>query len=684
MKILGKKVICVAIACTVVFSGLYSASAAMIGNGAAVMTISLSDAFEDQALTYTRILCLKHSGNSNGTLIVTCDQHSWVNGQQVWPIYRSTDGGSSWSHITDVTDTVFGTDRKAQPMLYELPQNVGDLSQGTLLLAGNLVPDDQSSSRLVIYKSTDHGSTWTYLSTVDTGGPFEYDRSPESTTTTVWEPFLYMDDYGHLVCAFSDERQKSSGVLQALSFRYSSDGLNWSSLSNMVAIDNENDRPGMVTVSALPDGRYIAAYEVVNRPSYGQNSSVVYYKFSDDGITWDADDLGILATTKDGLHLGSSPYVKWVDAGGPNGMVIIGSKWAVNENGDIQDGGQNFFVNYNLGEGSWERLPQPLSWNGTDVTYLDAFSQCIETNADDTILYETANIINTAHTGIDLRVGTLPLNAAIYEAENAELTDVTIRDNDDASNGQEVGYINYDTSIVDFNDVIVPTSGEYSVYVRYNNGSGGPSRHTVTVNGGTGFSLNYPATVDWNRYQWVKFNCSLDQGSNSISFAFDGSTYAELDCIEVCKSDEDLARDFMLKNRNSEKYLEVPSMSTAPGQQLGQWGFTGYPCQLWKTSKIQDSSYYTLTNLNSGMLCDISGGSIDDGAAAVQSPLSGNYSQNWEFEKTDEGYFHLLNCNSGKLLEVANNLTDDGAVADQYGETGYACQEWTFVKEGMR
>jgi hypothetical protein len=683
MKHIGMKFTGIAVIFILLLTCALEASAAITGNGVVAMSIDLEDAFEDQALTYARILCLKHNGSYNGTLIITCDQHSWVNGEQVWPIYRSTDGGNTWTHITDVTDTLFGTTRKAQPMLYELPHDVGDLEEGTLLLTGNLVPYDQSSSRLVIYKSTDCGNSWTYLSTVDTGGPFIYDPSPTSTTTTVWEPFLYVDDYGHLVCAFSDERQKEDGVLQALSLRYSSDGVNWSDLINIVAIDNLNDRPGMITVSPLPNGKYIATYEVVNRPSYDQNSSVVYYKFSDDGITWDANDLGILAETKEGLCLGSSPYVKWVDAGGPNGMIIIGSKWAVNENGDIQDGGQNFFVNYNLGEGYWERLPQPLTWDGEDITYLDAFSQCIETNVDNTVLYEAANMGNLSETGCEVRVGTMPLTMGLYEAENATLTDVSIRDNDDASNGLEVGYINYPTSVLSFDDVKTSSSGTYVVYVRYNNGTGSTSFHSVSVNGSASFSVNYPATVDWNRYQWTSFTCSLNSGLNTIDFRYNG-TYAEIDCIAIYKSGTDISRDFMIKNRNSGKFLETPGMSMEDNTELVQWSDTDYPCQIWNVADSGTDGYYTFTNKNSGKRCQIYNASMENGAAAVQYTPNSSYNQQWSLEATDSGYFHLKNRNSGKLLEIMYNLTTDGAAVVQWDETGYPCQEWTFIKEGIQ
>lgn len=684
MSHLIKKACCALLSAAVILTCVLPASAAATtGNGSTAMALKLSDAFDKEAITYSRILCLKNNGGNNGTLLVTGDQHSWVNGEQVWPIYRSIDGGTSWAHITDVKDATFGTNRKGQPMLYELPRAVGSLPAGTLLLAGNLVPDNKSSTRIVVYKSIDMGASWTYMSTVDTGGPFDYDRSPSSTTSTIWEPFLYLDSKGRLVCAYSDEREKSDNVLQALVLRYSSDGISWSTKKNVVAIGNSNDRPGMITVTQLPNGKFFATYEVVNKPNYTINSAPTYCKFSDDGVTWNANDLGTLVKTADGYGLGSSPYVKWVNAGGPNGMVIVGSKWALDQNGNIQDGGQNFLVNYNLGQGNWERLPQPLSWNAADATYLDGFSQCIDTNAQGTVLYESANIYNPSSKSCEIRVGTLPLTGGIYEAENASLTDCSVRTNADSSNGREVGYINNSTSSVNFTDVKVPVNGTYTVNVRYNNGSGAASSHSVSVNGTAKGSVSYPITTDWNRYQWASFNCTLNAGVNSIKLSYNG-THAEVDCILVSKSGQDISPSFMLKNRNSGKFLEVPSMSTADATALQQYGATGYSCQIWKVSASSSGQYCIIANKNSGKLCEIYKASTANGAAAVQGSPSGNYSQEWSLSPTNEGYFHVVNHNSGKFLEVAGNSTADGASVNQWENTGYPCQEWTLVKEGIQ
>lgn len=660
-----------------------TAQAGTTGNGVDIFTVDVSDSFdEEQALTYGRIVCLKNSGSSNGTLLATCDQHVWVDNEQVWPIYRSTNDGESWTHIADVKDETFGTNRKAQPMLYELPQAVGDLPAGTVLLAGNLVPDDQSSSRIVIYSSTDHGTSWSYLSTVDVGGPFDYDNSASSTTTTIWEPFLYMDDYGHLICAFSDERQKDNGVLQALSLRYTSDGLTWSEESNIVAITNQNDRPGMVTVSQLPNGKYIATYEVVNKPSYTQNSSPVYCKFSEDGLNWNESDLGTLLVTEDGQSLGSSPYVKWVDAGGPNGMVVVGAKWVVNSNGDIQEGGQNFFVNYNLGEGTWERYPNAITWNGEDIVYLDAFSQCLETNEDDSKIYQVANLGHASSKTCTLTVGTLSTQLAIYEAENATLSNVQTIDCEDASGKTEVGYINYTNSSITFDKVTVPKKGSYRIYVRYNNGSGATAQHAVLVNDADSYTVSYIPTLDWHQYYWASFDCSLKKGQNSIKISF-SSGYAEIDCIAIGKNGYDLNSTFMIQNRNSGKYLEVADMSTQSGKILTQYGKTLYPCQLWQI-EAAGNGFYTLTNRNSGMVAAVEDNSLADGANVIQRAAGADDGEKWSLDMTDDGYCHLINGSSGKYMEILSNLTEDGAKVGQWGPTSYNCQQWKIVKEAIR
>ncbi len=670
------------------FTGLGPAQAVTTGNGALVYSPAAGTSFAPEGgravgSTYAKIIVLKNSGASNGTQLVTFDKLVLVGGVQQYPIYRSTDNGATWSNIANVSPSSnFPTlTRTAQPFLYELPQAVGSLPAGTVLLSGMIMPTDRSSSRLVLYKSLDHGVTWSLQSTIDTGGPAVYDPSPTSTTTTVWEPSLIVDGSGGLVAYFSDERQKASGVLQAVSYRRSTDGgLTWGSLVNVSAPNNNSDRPGMITVTKLPDGRYLATFEVVNRPSLSLNTAPVYYKTSTDGLTWSpSTSIGTQVKLANGLGIGSSPFVKWVPTGGPKGMVVIASKWSLTSTGAI-DRGANFFVNYNLGEGPWERLPMAVTYDSTDSDggSFSGFAQGIDVSTDGRTLYQATNVDNPSTTYNDIRVGSIPLDSQQYEAEKATLTDATLVTDPAASNGSKVGNINNAGSTVNFS-VQVPAAGSYTVNVRYDNGTGATSTHSVKVNGGTASSLSYPATTNWGRFRWVQFTATLNAGTNSIAFT-KSTGFAELDSIQLYRSAL-MDTQFRVVNRNSSKYLEIASASLVDGAGAGQWGDTGNRTQIWNFHAISGATQ--LYNDNSGKLLEIPGASTANGVQARQLGPTGLTTQNW-LPATSTGWWTFANQNSGKMLEIAGCSTADGAVAQQYTANGLTCQQWRLVREGIQ
>lgn len=651
-------------------------------NGTVVFSPNPNDTYDDSGVTYVRMITLKHNGSNNGMMLCVFDQQIVVDGQGVWPVYRSIDSGETWQHVTDIRDNEHGTTHKMNPCIYELPQDVGELKEGTILVAGLLVPDDWSESQITIFKSTDLGNSFGELGIVDVGGAIEYDASPESTTSTIWEPYLMIDGRGRLACYYSDEREKSEGVLQALVYRSSWDGVNWGTKTNVVAVPNKSDRPGMITVTKMGNGKYLAAYEVVNRPSRKVDTAVCYYKISDDGINWNPTDLGTPVLLEDGTGCGSAPFVKWIDAGGPNGMVIVVPKWQVDENGYIR-GGQNFFVNYNYGEGVWERLPMAVTFDGPNIeNLLSGFSGSIDVSMDGKTLYQAANVENLISGRNEVRVGSIPLNAAIYEAENAQLTNVVVDNYIDASNGKKVGYINYEDSCISFQKIAVPVTGTYTINVRYTNGTGNSASHKVSVNGGSTFELQYPACEKWGRYLWKSFTCTLQKGENTISFS-KGNSFTELDCIQVSNENIDLSNQFVLENRNSGKLLEIANAAIDNNVQATQYEWTNYNCQLWRISK-KDINYIQLENVNSGKMLEIQGAANNNGAFAVQYDRSGNYCQDWCLLSTSNGYYKLINRNSNKLLEVQSNLTSNGANIGQWDDTGYSCQEWKLKREGMK
>jgi hypothetical protein len=672
----------------VIAGGSSAATAVTTGNGALVYAPAAGTSFNPEAgapagTTYAKIIVLKNNGANNGTQLVTFDKLVLQGGVQVYPIYRSTNDGASWTHVADVNPSAtFPTlTRTAQPYLYEVTQTTGNLTAGTILLAGMVMPTDRSSSRLVLYKSTDRGSSWSFVSTIDTGGPAVYDPSPTSTTTTVWEPSLAIDANGGLVAYYSDERQKGSNVLQAISYRRSTDGgQTWGSLVNVSAPTNQSDRPGMITVAKMPDGRYIATFEVVNRPSQSQNTAPVYFKISDDGLNWGTTtSIGTPIQLANGRGIGSSPFVTWVPSGGPKGMVVVASKWSLDAAGNI-DGGQNFYVNYNLGAGPWERLPMAVTYDATDTQggNFSGFAQGIAGSVDGRTLYQATNVENTTSQLNDIRVGSIPLDAQQYEAERATLNDTALVTHVQASNGQKVGNINNAGSYAEFT-VRVPAAGSYTLNVRYDNGFGSAATHNVSVNGGAASTISYPPTVDWGRYLWAQKTVTLNAGVNTVRFT-KGTNFAELDVLHVYRSTA-LDPQFQVVNRNSSKLLEVLSALTTDGAPVGQWGSTNNPTQRWALRPSGTSTQ--LVNVNSGKLLEIPGAATADGVDAVQWASTSHATQKWNAQ-TSGGWWTFTNANSGKLLEIDGCSTADGAVAQQWGPTGATCQQWRLVKEGIQ
>lgn len=320
-----------------------------------------------------------------------------------------------------------------------------------------------------------------------------------------------------------------------MSYRRSTDGgLTWGAEVNVSAPTNKSDRPGIITVTRLPNGNYIATFEVVNRPSQSNNTAPVYFKTSADGLTWSpTTSIGTQILLPNGRSVGSSPQVRWVrTAGNANGMIVVSSKWGLTSAGAI-DGGQNFVVNRNQGSGAWEQLPYAVTYDAADTEggTFSGFAQGFDSSVDGKVLYQSTNVENLSTTYNDVRVGSIPINATQYEAESAARVDTSTVTQADAKGGSKVGNINNADSSVKFT-VTAATAGSYTMNVRYDNGTGATSTHNVSVNGGANVGISSPATPNWGRFRWAQLTVTLRAGSNTITFT-KGTGFAELDQIQV-------------------------------------------------------------------------------------------------------------------------------------------------------
>ncbi len=159
------------------------------------------------------------------------------------PVHKSDDHGTSWQPLSEVRAPAYlsrdpeyakYTSNWTNPYLYVLPQAVGKLKKGTLLLASVVSGDDQyykehkaadpnwtpsndgdrKDLAIALYSSTDEGRTWKVVNVVATGGwqggsAGAVGRNVAAANShrqvdPVWEPYLTVHK-GRLVCYYSDE-----------------------------------------------------------------------------------------------------------------------------------------------------------------------------------------------------------------------------------------------------------------------------------------------------------------------------------------------------------------------------------------------------------------------------------------------------------------------------------------------
>lgn len=327
--------------------------------------------YPNEDASYPRVIRLAHQsvaeGGENGDLLATFS-HSGNNAPASFPIYLSTNGGSSWSTspISTVTDTVNGWDLDG-PTLFELPQAEGNLPAGTILAAGTAwIRNNYTQQAIEVFDSTDGGHTWTYRSSCASES-----GQPNTQGHGIWEPEFNVDANGDLVCYFSDERPSVNGYNQVIAQVVSTDGgATWGAETYDVAVNDGVQRPGMSTVVKLPNGQYMMSFEDCKAGYNPDEACSVYVKTSPDGVTWTpTSSLGTLVQTADGKHFLHTPFLAWSPGGGPDGTLIIsGQRVVTGPDGSVTvqpESGATLMINTNLGSGPWSEIPAPFVINPT-------------------------------------------------------------------------------------------------------------------------------------------------------------------------------------------------------------------------------------------------------------------------------------------------------------------------------
>ncbi|HEY6739762.1 MAG TPA: sialidase family protein [Actinopolymorphaceae bacterium] len=329
---------------------------------------------------YPRAIRLQHSGETNGRIIASVVTFTERGGEG--QILESTDDGRSFRSIGAIpASQQAGTQGLCCASIFELPRRVGDLPAGTLLWSGSVGADAGPDRRMTqrIWRSDDHGRTWSYLSTC----------SEAPNARGQWEPELSVDAEGRLVCHFADETEGPEGS-QRLVRRVSTDGVTWGPKQVTVASREGAFRPGMPVVRRLPNGSYVMTYEICGVP--GQYDCAIYWRTSPDGNDWgDPADTGRMIRAVSGRYFSHTPTITVIPRpGGPSRIVLVG-QLLQNPDGSIAEGnGATIMVNEQDGNGPWREESAPVAVPGAYNNYCPNYSSTLVATLDRRSLIEIA------------------------------------------------------------------------------------------------------------------------------------------------------------------------------------------------------------------------------------------------------------------------------------------------------
>ena len=136
-----------------------------------------------------------------------------------------------------------------------------------------------------------------------------------------------------------------------------------------------------------------------------------------------------------------------------------------------------------------------------------------------------------------------------------------------------------------------------------------------------------------------------------------------------------------LTNANSSLLMDVSGGSTADGSPIIQWGANGGANQKWTMSRVS-GDVYTLTSQASGKCLEVPSGSSAQGTQLDQSTCNGGANQRWavaaagSYTSATDTWFVLVNLASGWTADVSDQSTTAGAAVIQWASNGGYNQIW--------
>ena len=554
---------------------------------------------------YPRVVRLSHGpAASNGQLIAS------TNGQ----IFKSTDSGTSWAPLS-IVPTATGSTERCCATLYEMPQTVGSLAAGTLLSAASYF--QSGTPAIEVYISTDQGATWSYHSTPVLGG---------DNSHGLWEPEFEVANDGALVMFWSDETD--SCCSQKLAQIRSYDGASWQNKADTVRSTVHADRPGMITVSKLPNNHFFMTYELC-----GPAACTAFSRTSTDGWNFgDPTNMGTKVQTASGQYLEHTPLNKWSPSVlSSNGAILLTGQIVYDANGSVSaSNGSVLFVNTNVdGTGNWYTINAPVHVPSPYDNYCPNYSSALLPAADGSSILELASDYNNGVCNTYFASepwNQLPTDGTTYVVRNVHAQSLCL---------DNTGWSTQNNTSAELWDC-----------------TGYPVQNwTLHAKGGGLFSVQ-------NQYSGL---CLDDTGGSSTP----GNLLTLWGCADNANQNwlfMDLGNgSFKLNSQASGSLMmDDPGGSMAHGTQLHLWTDNGLWPQQWILQPLPtDGATYAIRNVWVPALCLDAKNQSTNGSAELRS-CTQKPQQTWTVHAKSGGFYSLESGHSGLCLDSANDVGATG------------------------
>ncbi|MDE6678181.1 MAG: RICIN domain-containing protein, partial [Ruminococcus sp.] len=148
-----------------------------------------------------------------------------------------------------------------------------------------------------------------------------------------------------------------------------------------------------------------------------------------------------------------------------------------------------------------------------------------------------------------------------------------------------------------------------------------------------------------------------------------------------CVMDESVVYTF--ENVNSGMLMEVTNGTMADNTNVQQWGANGYDCQKWILKSFGSGNYYWIRSAQDESYALKADGSSNGGNICLTTYSTKDSSQLFRFTKNLDGSYSIITHASKDkcLVEVASASKESGANVQQWEITNSSCQKWNISTE---